>query len=122
MSGFAHFYSFRMSKNDRNYSSSGYRRIVNAVDVLWLLIHVGLRGLGYMMVSMFSKWYIVPGWVEGFNEKSVIVAILVVGCCVLSSFLTCRKIIHIKPAEALRPAPPRSGKKCIIRSENYFII
>ena len=33
MSGFAQNYSFRMSKNDRNYSSSGYRRIVNAVDV-----------------------------------------------------------------------------------------
>lgn len=32
-----------MSKNDRNYSSSGYRRIVNAVDVLWLLIHVGIE-------------------------------------------------------------------------------
>ena len=41
-----HFFkkrSFRMSKNDRNYSSSGYRRIVNAVDVLWLLIHVGIE-------------------------------------------------------------------------------
>ena len=43
MSGFAQNYSFRMSKNDRNYSSSGYRRIVNAVDVLWLLIHVGIE-------------------------------------------------------------------------------
>lgn len=83
-------------------------------------IWVGLRGLGYMMVSMFSKWYIVPGWVEGFNEKSVIVAILVVGCCVLSSFLTCRKIIHIKPAEALRPAPPRSGKKCIFEKLPFW--
>lgn len=29
--------------NDRYYSSSGYRRIVNAVDVLWLLIHVGIE-------------------------------------------------------------------------------
>ena len=43
MSGFAQNYSFWMSKNDRNYSSSGYRRIVNAVDVLWLLIHVGIE-------------------------------------------------------------------------------
>lgn len=43
MSGFAQNYSFRMSKNDRYYSSSGYRRIVNAVDVLWLLIHVGIE-------------------------------------------------------------------------------
>lgn len=43
MSGFAQNYSFRMSKNDRNYSSSGYRRIVNAVDVLWHLIHVGIE-------------------------------------------------------------------------------
>ena len=43
MSGFAQNYSFRMSKNDRYYSSSGYRRIVNAVDVLWLLFHVGIE-------------------------------------------------------------------------------
>ena len=43
MSGFAQNYSFRMSKNDRYYSSSGYRRVVDVVDILRLLIHVGIE-------------------------------------------------------------------------------
>ncbi len=55
MSGFAQNYSFRMSKNDRNYSSSGYRRIVNAVDVLWLLIHVGIEIYLYGDALIWSK-------------------------------------------------------------------
>lgn len=55
MSGFAQNYSFWMSKNDRNYSSSGYRRIVNAVDVLWLLIHVGIEIYLYGDALIWSK-------------------------------------------------------------------
>ena len=33
--------------------------------------------------------------------------------CVLASYISCRKLLRIKPAEALRPAAPKKGRKCI---------
>lgn len=74
---------------------------------------VGAFVLSPVMVNLFSEWYIVPGLEAGFDMSYIGIAAVVVLVCTLSSYVSCRKILHIKPAEALRPAPPKSGKHCI---------
>ncbi len=74
---------------------------------------VGVFALGEKIVGLFNGNYTVPGWEAGFDATSILIMILVVGGSVLSSCMSCAKILKINPAESLRPAPPRSGKKCI---------
>lgn len=83
-------------------------------------VFIGLKGFGQAMVSMFSTWYICPGWVAGFDFRGIMVVVLVVACCTLSSYVTCMKIIKIKPAEALRPAPPQNGKHCLFEKLPFW--
>lgn len=74
---------------------------------------VGTFCLSPVMVNMFAEWYIVPGLKADFDISYVLIGAAVVAACVLSSYLSCKKILRIRPAEALRPAPPKSGKHCI---------
>ncbi|MDO5156320.1 MAG: ABC transporter permease [Eubacteriales bacterium] len=83
-------------------------------------LNVGLKGFGSFMVSMFSTFYVLPNWKAGFNEKGVLVMLIVVASCTLASYVTCRKIMKIKPAQALRPAPPKQGKHCIFEKLPFW--
>lgn len=65
------------------------------------------------VIGMFANWYIVPGLHSVFHPMYFIIAAGIVAVCVLASDISCRKLLHIKPAEALRPAAPKKGKKCI---------
>lgn len=40
-----------------------------------------------------------------------LLAIVIVAICTLSTWVSCRRILRIAPAEALRPAPPKTSKK-----------
>lgn len=72
------------------------------------------------MINLFAESYIVPGLKAGFDISYVLTATAVVGACVLSSYLSCRKILGIRPAQALRPAPPKSGKHCIFEKLPFW--
>lgn len=74
---------------------------------------VGAFVLSPLMISIFGQYYIVPGLQAGFDISYIGISAAVVAACVLSSYLSCRKILGIKPAQALRPAPPKSGRHCI---------
>lgn len=76
-------------------------------------ILVGIFALSNMMADMFRKYYVVPGWHSGVDISFAGILILVVGACTLSSYFSCVKIMKVKPAEALRPAPPKKGRKCL---------
>ncbi len=69
---------------------------------------------GYYMakavVAMFTEYYVIPDETVGISPIFALVLFIVLASCMLSSYLSCRKILHIKPAEALRPAPPKSVK------------
>lgn len=83
-------------------------------------ILLGAFILSPVMVDVFGKWYIVPGLRARFDVSYVLVGAVVVAACVLSSYLSCRKILGIKPAQALRPAPPKSGKHCIFEKLPFW--
>ncbi len=79
--------------------------------VVGLIFGVGLGAPALM--SMFEQYYIVPGLHSVFHPLYIVISLGIVAVCSLSCFLSCRKVLRIKPAEALRPAAPKQGKKCI---------
>lgn len=83
--------------------------LLGAVAGIW----IGTAYLSPVMVDMFAKWYIVPGLSAGFDISYLGISLLIVAVCVLASYLSCRKILKIRPAEAFRPAPPKQGRRCL---------
>lgn len=79
--------------------------------VVGLIFGVGLGAPALM--SMFEQYYIVPGLHSVFHSLYIVISLGIVAVCSLSCFLSCRKVLGIKPAEALRPAAPKQGRKCI---------
>lgn len=72
------------------------------------------------MVKLFAEWYIVPGLKAGFEMIYVGISALVVLVCTFSAYVSCRKVLRIKPAQALRPAAPKSGKHCIFEKLPFW--
>lgn len=96
-----------------------YSLIVSVLGVI-----VGLAagvGLGApAMMSMFEQYYIVPGLHSVFHPMYIVISFVIVAVCSFSCFLSCRKVLGIKPAEALRPAAPRQGKNCIFEKLPFW--
>ena len=86
--------------------------VVSVVGVILGLL-VGTLWGSPAVIGMFANWYIVPGLHSVFHPMYFIIAAGIVAVCVLASYISCRKLLRIKPAEALRPATPKKGKKCI---------
>lgn len=86
--------------------------------VVGLIFGVGLGAPA--MMSMFEQYYIVPGLHSVFHPLYIIISLAIIAVCSLSCFLSCRKVQGIKPAEALRPAAPKQGKKCIFEKLPFW--
>lgn len=86
--------------------------VVSVVGVILGLLAGTLWG-SPAVIDMFANWYIVPGLHSVFHPMYLIIAAGIVAVCVFASYISCRKLLRIKPAEALRPAAPKKGKKCI---------
>lgn len=74
---------------------------------------LGLFGGAPYMLEIFGAYYIVPGRKSGFYMIYLILLLAIVGICCLAAYVSCKKLLKIKPAEALRPAAPKAGKKCL---------
>lgn len=94
----------------RHYIS--FSLVVSVVGVVLGLL-VGTLWGSPAVIGMFANWYVVPGLHSVFHPMYLIIAAGIVAVCVLASYISCRKLLRIKPAEALRPAAPKKGKKCI---------
>lgn len=81
---------------------------------------IGTAVLCPVMVDMFAVWYIVPGLHSVFQPVYIAMAFVIVLVCVLSSYFSCRKVLKVRPAEALRPAPPKQGKNCIFEKLPFW--
>lgn len=65
----------------------------------------------YYMES--SDEYMLPHFSIFYTPSFILLGIIMVVVCTLATWLSCRKILRIEPATALRPAQPRSSKKTI---------
>lgn len=96
-----------------------YSLLVSVLGVIvGLIFGVGLGAPA--MISMFEEFYIVPGLHSVFHPLYIIISLVIIAVCSLSCFLSCRKVLGIKPAEALRPAAPKQGKKCIFEKLPFW--
>lgn len=102
--------SLKRHKIMRHYIS--FSLVVSVVGVVLGLL-VGTLWGSPAVIGMFANWYVVPGLHSVFHPMYLIIAAGIVAVCVLASYISCRKLLRIKPAEALRPAAPKKGKKCI---------
>lgn len=93
--------------------------VVSVVGVVLGLLAGTLWG-SPAVIGMFANWYIVPGLHSVFHPMYFIIAAGIVAVCVLASYISCRKLLHIKPAEALRPAAPKKGKNCIFEKLPFW--
>lgn len=73
-----------------------------------------------VLTDIFAQYYIVPVSESVFSPVYVIMGLVIVLLCVLASYLSCRKLLKVKPAEALRPAAPKQGKKCIFEKLPFW--
>ena len=81
---------------------------------------IGTVWLCPVLVNMFADWYIVPGLHAGFHAEYIYIAGLVIAACLLSSYVASRKLFKERPAEALRPAAPKQGKRCIFEKLPFW--
>ncbi len=89
-----------------------YSFVLSSIGAI-LGVILGMKLVGTLMVDMFGYWYLIPDWEPGANGSYILVTLLVIVFCTGSAYFTCRKVLKIKPSEALRPAPPKKGKRCI---------
>ena len=93
--------------------------VVSVVGVILGLL-VGTLWGSPAVIGMFANWYIVPGLHSVFHPMYFIIAAGIVAVCVLASYMSCRKLLRIKPAEVLRPAAPKKGKSCIFEKLPFW--
>ena len=67
-----------------------------------------------------SDEYMLPHFDIAYPFYFWVLGIMIVGLCTLSTWFSCRKILKIKPAAALRPAQPKSAKKTIFEKLPFW--
>lgn len=72
------------------------------------------------IMNMFKEMYVVPGIESVFHPFYFVMALVIIVICARAAFLSCRKLLRIKPAQALRPAAPKSGKRCIFEGLPFW--
>lgn len=97
-------------------SFSLFVSLAGALAGLW----IGSAFLAPVMIDMFAEWYIVPGLKGGFHAEYLLILALIVAACSLAVYFSCKKILKVRPAEALRSAPPKQGKNCIFEKLPFW--
>ncbi len=90
----------------------GYSFVVSLLGAVAGLF-AGTYGLGEAVAVVFRQYYLIPGWTVEMDGSFAVVVILIVLCCTLATYFSCRKVMNIHPAESLRPAAPKSGKRTV---------
>jgi putative ABC transport system permease protein len=104
-------------------------------QVFWHFLKFGLAvgatggllgcGVGWWMASgmtsMYRTFFSFPDLVNRFFWGVHLSGIGVsVGCAALGCFRGCRSVLKLRPAEAMRPNPPRSGKAILLERAGWF--
>ncbi|MCR5638431.1 MAG: ABC transporter permease [Lachnospiraceae bacterium] len=73
----------------------------------------GPRVVGKLLVNMLFEWYMIPDVKVGSNALFYVVTAVTVLTCVLASYISCKKLLRVPPAAALRPAAPKKSKRIL---------
>jgi len=83
-------------------------------------LFVGTYLFGEGIAAIFRSWYLIPGWTVEMDGSFLLVVVLIVLCCTLATYLSCRKVMNVHPAESLRPAAPKSGKETVLEKLPFW--
>ncbi len=83
--------------------------LLGALVGLW----IGTYLLGEFIAQVFRAWYFIPGWTVEMDGSFILVILMIVAACTGATYLSCRKVMDVRPAESLRPAPPKAGKRIL---------
>ena len=100
----------KRGKIARHYMS--YSFLVSFIGAVAGLI-AGPKVVGNLIVNMVMEWYMIPNVSAGWDIMFVVVAAVVVTVCVLASYVSCKKLLRVPPAAALRPASPKKAKRIL---------
>ena len=89
-----------------------YSLFISALGAITGLF-IGTYWWGQALADLFATMYTLPDWKARFDVSFYVMALIVVLVCTASSYFSCRKLLKVKPAEALRPAAPKMGKRCV---------
>ena len=89
-----------------------YSFVVSLIGALAGLV-AGPKVVGELIISMVMEWYIIPNVSAGSNALFYVVTAIVILVCVSSSYLSCRKLLRVPPAAALRPAAPKKARRIL---------
>ena len=73
----------------------------------------GPKVVGKLMIDMLMEWYMIPNVHVDTNYMFYIVTAVIVAVCVLASYVSCKKLLRVPPAAALRPAAPKKAKRIL---------
>ncbi|MBQ9200412.1 MAG: ABC transporter permease [Lachnospiraceae bacterium] len=82
-------------------------------------IYLGMFAIRKLMYIL-TNYYTLPGWKPEFLPEFYLCALVVVIACMLSSYFSCKRLLRIEPAAALRPAPPKAGKNTIFEKLPFW--
>lgn len=66
-----------------------------------------------LILSSLSAGYTLPEWKGGYDISFFLVGLVTVVACTLTTYLSCRKVLGVNPADTLKPASPKKGKRTI---------
>ena len=86
--------------------------LVGSVAGYWLA-----EGLTYM----YRQFYEFPELVNRFYPGLLVISLLIsLGCAILGSLQGTRAVLRLKPAEAMRPKPPKKGGAVLLERIGWF--
>ncbi|MBE5863538.1 MAG: FtsX-like permease family protein [Lachnospiraceae bacterium] len=83
-------------------------------------LFLGTYVMGDFIAKVFRAWYYIPGWSVEMDGSFLVVVVLIVLACTGATYLSCRKVMEVRPAESLRPAAPKAGKKILCESLPFW--
>lgn len=108
-----------MKKNKIIIHYISYSFVVSLVGTI-IGIYVGTYVFGEAIAKIFRDWYQIPGWTVEMDESFIYVSAIVVLTCTMATYISCRKVMNIQPAESLRPAAPKAGKNTIFEKLPFW--
>ncbi|WP_167958079.1 ABC transporter permease [Anaerosporobacter faecicola] len=81
---------------------------------------IGPISLPRLFIPSMSSGYTLPEWRGGYSVDFFVVAAVAVVACTVTTYFSCRKVLAVNPAETLRPAAPKTGKRCIFEKLPFW--
>lgn len=101
-----------MKKSKVLFHYISFSLITSGLGVVGGMLLGVLWGAPYML-KVFGEYYIVPGRKSEFNMIYFVLGVAIVAICCIAACFSCMKLLKVRPAQALRPAAPRAGQRCI---------